>query len=81
MYMVWIIPLRGRRHWATEYMPQMRRETFSKQIAKVISSEAKGMVQMGGDFNTTPKWQIGQVSSRPGTKHKKIYSIEYVAVQ
>lgn len=44
------------------YAPNEENETIFKNIANVISSNAKGMVLMGGQHGT--EWQIRQATTR-----------------
>lgn len=55
------------------YAPNEDKDTFFKQLAKLISSDAKGMILMGGDFNTVQNAKLDRFPSDQGPSTKKRY--------
>ncbi len=53
------------------YAPTEEKETFFKLIAKVITSDAKGMILMGGDFNTVQNGRLDRLPPDQGPSTKK----------
>lgn len=53
------------------YAPNEEKETFFKHLAKIITSEAKGMVLMGGDFNAIQNGRLDRFPPDQGPSTRK----------
>lgn len=53
------------------YAPNEEKETFFILIAKLITSEAKGIILMGGDFNTVQNGRYDRLPPDQGPSTKK----------